>query len=85
MRGSMEKAPKTRSELERLVLHELQASDRCEGAAAVSVVAWEDELEDSNWTLATFNIGTARESDCELALLEIIPRFQKFYELVNKH
>ena len=85
MRGSMEKAPKTRSEIERLVLEELQSSERCEGAAAVSVIAWDDELDGSNWTLETFNIGTAREYDCELALLEIIPRFQGFYELVNKH
>ncbi len=85
MQGSMEKAPKTRTEIERLVLRELQACDRCEGAAAVSVVAWDDGLDGSNWTLSTFNIGTAREYDCELALLEIIPRFQSFYELVNKH
>lgn len=85
MQCSMDKAPKTRNEIERLVLQELQSSDRCEGAAAVSVVAWNDGFDRANWALSTYDNGTAPEYDCELALQEIVLRFQRFYELVEKH
>jgi hypothetical protein len=36
----MERFPKSRAEIESLVLEELQASENCEGAVGISVVAW---------------------------------------------
>ena len=81
----MDRAPKTRSEIESLVLHELRSSDQCEGAVGVSVVAYDNEIDDANWTLAAYNPGTATEYACELALQQILPRLQGFYDLVEKH
>jgi hypothetical protein len=38
----MERFPKSRIEIERLVLDELETSENCEGASAISVVDWSD-------------------------------------------
>jgi hypothetical protein len=81
----MDRAPKTRREIESLVLHELRSSDQCEGAAGVSVVAYDNGIDEANWTLAEYNVGTATEYACELALRQILPRLQGFYDLVEKH
>jgi hypothetical protein len=81
----MDRAPKTRSEIERLVLHELRSSNQCEGAAGVAVIAYDNGIDDANWTLAAYNAGTATEYACELALQQILPRLQGFYDLVEKH
>jgi hypothetical protein len=79
----MDRAPKTRSEIERLVLHELRSSNQCEGAAGVAVIAYDNGIDDANWTLAAYNAGTATEYAC--ALQQILPRLQGFYDLVEKH
>jgi hypothetical protein len=81
----MEKSPKSRSEIECLVLHELQTSGSCEGASAISVVDWHYPGNDTNWTVAAFKPGTSGIHQCELALQSIVPRLQGFYELVQKH
>ena len=81
----MERLPKSQIEIERLVLDELQTSENCEGASAISVVSWSDIRGDANWTVAAYNCGTSSEYDCERALQVIVPRFQAFYELVQKH
>jgi hypothetical protein len=44
----MERVPKSRIEIERLVLDELQTSENCEGASAISVVDWSDVRGDAN-------------------------------------
>lgn len=77
--------PKTRTEIERLLLAELRAADACQGAAAVSVIPWMDADGGANWTLSTYDIGTAPMWECQSALDQIVPRFQLFYELVQKH
>ncbi|HWM46039.1 MAG TPA: hypothetical protein VNR11_03890 [Xanthobacteraceae bacterium] len=80
------RAPKSRTEIERLLLTELQACEGCEGAAGVSIVGWPDFLPEApNWTVAQFKPGTADDYDCERALIVIVERFQGFYELVQKH
>ena len=81
----MDRVPKSRIEIERLVLDELQTSENCQGASSISVVDWSDEASGANWTVAAYNRGTASEYDCEQALHVIVPRFQGFYELVQKH
>jgi len=72
----MERFPKTRAEIESLVLHELQTSENCEGVVAGR---W------PNWTVAAYKPGTSDNYECELALQGIVPRLQGFYELVQKH
>jgi hypothetical protein len=85
-RMPLERAPKSRSEIERLVLHELRTSDGCEGAQGISVMGCDSFSEDTpNWTVAAFNCGTADDFDCERALMAIVSRLQGFYELVQKH
>ena len=81
----MERFPKSRVEIERLVLHELQTSENCQGASGISVVDWNDARSDANWTVAAYNSGTSCDYQCERALQVIVPRLQGFYELVQKH
>jgi hypothetical protein len=81
----MERFPKSRIEIERLVLHELRTSENCEGASEISVVDWNDLRSGANWTVSAYNPGTSCDYECEQALLVIVPRFQGFYELVQKH
>jgi len=81
----MERFPKSRNEIERLVLDELQTSENCQGASGISVVDWSDVYSGANWTVAAYNCGTSSEYDCERALQLIVPRLQGFYELVQKH
>jgi hypothetical protein len=77
--------PKTRTEIEGLLLAELRAADGCAGAASVSVVPWSDDNPEVNWTLDSYDIGSAPMWECQVALEQIVPRFQAFYELVQKH
>jgi hypothetical protein len=82
----MDKAPKSRREIERLVLHELQASGGCEGAAGIAIVGCHSHFaQDANWTVMAFDAGTADDYACERALMTIVCRLQGFYELVQKH
>ena len=82
----MDKAPKSRSEIERLVLAELRTSGGCEGAAGICIVGCEDMRRESpNWTVAAFDAGSANDYACERALMSIVSRLQGFYELVQKH
>ena len=81
----MERAPKSRVEIENLVLRELQKSANCEGAVGISVVDWVYPGNDANWTVAAYKPGTSGNYECELALQHIVPRLHGFYELVQKH
>jgi hypothetical protein len=77
--------PKTRAEIERLLLAELRTDEACAGAAAVSVMAWDQDGDNINWTVDSYDIGSASRWACQSALDQIVPRFQSFYELVQKH
>ena len=81
----MDKSPKSRVEIERLVLRELQTSKNCEGAAGISIIDWKDPANEANWTVAAYKPGTSGKYECELALERIVPLLQGFYELVQKH
>jgi hypothetical protein len=81
----MERFPKSRVEIARLVLHELRTSENCVGAIGVSVVDWNDARSGANWTVGAYNAGTSSTYQCDLALQRIVPRLQGFYELVQKH
>ena len=79
----MERSPKSRIEIERLVLRELQTSESCEGATGISIIDYPGNQ--ANWTVAAYKPGTSGKYECELALERIVPRLQSFYELVQKH
>jgi hypothetical protein len=81
----MERSPKSRIEIERLVLRELQTSQSCEGAIGISIIDWKSPGSEANWTVAAYKPGTSGKYECELALERIVPRLQSFYELVQKH
>jgi len=82
----VQRAPKSRSEIERLVLAELKSEQGCEGATGIIIAGWDAiDRDGPNWSVAAFNAGTACDYDCERALLSIVSRLQGFYELVQKH
>ncbi len=81
-----ERAPKSRAEIEALLLRELHTTEGCEGAKGIAIVGYDDmDEEGPNWTISAFNSGSASGYVCERALMAIVKRFQKFYELVQKH
>lgn len=80
-----ERSPKSRVEIERLVLRELQMSENCEGAAGISIIGRKDPGNEANWTVAAYKPGTSGKYECELALERIVSRLQGLYELVQKH
>jgi hypothetical protein len=81
----MDRAAKSRREIEGLVLRELQGCDGCEGAVSISVHSWDARDELPNWTVESFDPGNSDDFECERALADIVSRLQGFYELVQKH
>jgi len=81
----MQRFPKSRIEIERLVLQELQSWENCKGAVGISVIDWTSPGDEANWTVGAYIPGTSGKHECELALERIVPRLQGFYELVQKH
>jgi hypothetical protein len=81
----MQRFPKSRAEIERLVLQELQSFENCQGAVGISVIDWTSREHDANWTVGDYKPGTSCKHECQLALERIVPRLQGFYELVQKH
>lgn len=54
-----ERAPKSRGQIELLVLAELKSEQGCEGATGIIIEGWPTSLRDCpNWTVAAFNAGT---------------------------
>jgi hypothetical protein len=77
----MDKSPKSRVEIERLVLRELQTSENCEGAAGISIIDWKDPANEANWTVAAYKPGTSGKDECELALERICLDLNVFMNL----
>jgi len=72
-----DKSPKTRTELEALVLARLRAAPQCGGASHVTVVPYADHRVTATWEVASFNPGTSEWEKCERALCEIVSRLQQ--------
>jgi hypothetical protein len=81
----MEKQPKTKEEIEQLVLAEMQTFADCEQALGVAVISITDCARDATWTIARFNPGRSDGDACDRALQCIVPRFQRAYDIVQKH
>src|SRR5262245_62214243 len=54
-----DKSPKTKAELEALVLAELRAASDCGGAVNDTVVAYDDYGVDATWEVVSCNAGTS--------------------------
>ena len=78
-----DKLPKTKSEIESLLLSKLRASSDCEAAQNIAVIA-SDHCE-ATWTVSAFHPGKSDGTACERALQYIVPRLQRLYDLVRKH
>jgi hypothetical protein len=78
---SPKKSPKTRTELEALVLAELRAAPRCGGALHVTVVPYDDYRVPATWEVASFNPGTSEQETCEVAVCDIVSRLQKRFDI----
>jgi hypothetical protein len=76
-----DKSPKTKAELEDLVLAELRAASDCAGAVHVTVVAYDDYRVDATWEVASCNAGASAPEDCERALCEIVGRLQQHFDI----
>jgi hypothetical protein len=80
----LDKVPKSKNEIEMVIMAELRDCQDCETAWGVVVVAVECD-DDANWTVSQFNRGKASAYACDLALQRIVPHYQRLYELVQKH
>ena len=76
-----DKSPKTRAELEALVLAELRAASDCGGAVHVTVVAYDDYRVGATWEVASCDAGTSAPEACERALCDIIRRLQQHFDI----
>ena len=81
----MQKQPRTKQELEQLLIAELQTFIDCEQALDIEVVPVEDHTSPATWTVSCFNPGKSDTEACDLALQNIVPRFQRAYDMVCKH
>jgi hypothetical protein len=82
---TMEKQPKTRQEIEHLLLAEMRTYSECEHAVAVVVVAISGHGDTATWTVVRFNPGKSNGEACDCALQLIVPRLQRVYDMVQKH
>jgi hypothetical protein len=82
-RTKPEKLPKTKTELEALVLAELRAASQCGGAVHVTVVAYDDYRVGATWEVASCNAGTSAPEECERALCDIIRRLQQRFDIAS--
>jgi hypothetical protein len=79
----MTKSPKTRTELEALVLAELRAAPRCGGAVHVTVIPYDDHRVPATWEVASFDPGTSEQGECERALCDIVSRLQQRFDITR--
>jgi hypothetical protein len=81
-KGTMtDKSPKTKAELEALVLAELRAAPDCGGAVHVTVVAFDDYRVPATWEVASCNPGTSAPEACERALCDVVSRLQQHFDI----
>ena len=75
----MDKLPRTKEEIERLLIAELHAFPDCQEALQVVVVPIENYTSAATWTFARFNPGNSDGEVCDGALQLIVPLFQRAY------
>jgi hypothetical protein len=78
-----DKSPRTRTELEALVLAELRATSQCRGAVHITVVAYDDQRVPASWEVASCDPGTSKPEECERTLCDIVGRLQQQFDIAQ--
>jgi hypothetical protein len=78
-----EKLPKTKEEIQRLIVAELRTFTDCETALGIVVTPIVDDA--ATWTVSCFHRGESDGYACDRALQRIVPHFQQLYDIVQKH
>jgi hypothetical protein len=81
----VEKLPKTKDEIQRLIIAELRTCEECERAWGIVVVPVADDISIATWTVSRFHRGQANAYACDRALQRIVPHYQRLYDLAQKH
>jgi hypothetical protein len=80
-----DKLPKTKEEIQRLIVAELRTFADCETALGIVVTAIVDDTDAATWTVSCFHRGASDGYACDRALQRIVPHFQQLYDMVQKH
>jgi hypothetical protein len=80
-----EKQPRTKDEIQRLIVAELRTFADCESALGIVVIPIVDDVDAATWTVSRFHRGGSDGYACDRALQCIVPHFQQLYDLVQKH
>jgi hypothetical protein len=81
----VDKCPKTKDEIQDMVIAELRRFAGCEEAWGVVVVGLDGEISGATWTVSRFNRGESNAYACDRALQVIVPHYQRLYDLKQKH
>jgi hypothetical protein len=81
----LNKLPKTKDEIQQLILAELRTFTDCEGAWGVVVIPIVADNGGTTWTVSRFNGGASDAYACDRALQRIVPHYQQLYHLAQKH
>lgn len=78
----MAKPTKTADELSQMIADEVRKHPQCAGFTSISLYALaKGEIPDVNWGPAQMNYGTASPLECDVALNEIVTRYQLLYDM----
>jgi hypothetical protein len=80
-----DKLPKTKDEIQRLIVAELRTFADCETARGIIVTPIVDDDVAATWTVSCFHRGESDGFACDRALQRIVPHFQQLYDMVQKH
>jgi hypothetical protein len=80
-----EKQPRTKEEIQRLIVAELRTFADCESVLAIVVIPIVGDADTATWTVSRFHRGESDGYACDRALQCIVPHFQQLYDLVQKH
>jgi hypothetical protein len=81
----VEKLPKTKDEIQRLIIAELRTCAECDRAWGIVVVPVVDDMSIATWTVSRFHRGQSNAYACDRALQRIVPHYQRLYDLAQKH
>jgi hypothetical protein len=81
----VEKLPKTKDDIQRLIIAELRTCADCEKAWGIIVVPVVDDFAIATWTVSRFNRGQSDAYACDRALQRIVPHYQRLYDLAEIH
>ena len=81
----VEKLPKTKDDIQRLIIAELRTCADCEKAWGIIVVPVVDDFAIPTWTVSRFHRGQSDAYACDRALQRIVPHYQRLYDLAEIH